>query len=137
MPLTSLDGLPVELYDAILNQVPAEDLPKTILALTRAVPYAPVPIRLLFTSIRVHSRNAIIALDRRIRKDDVARTYVRDLTLESLDIDPEVVINLLDMLMHVSSLSLLVGPTYDPAHLNRMLQQHRDRLEHLTLRFRP
>ncbi|KAJ7922886.1 hypothetical protein B0H13DRAFT_100133 [Mycena leptocephala] len=43
--------LPTELYSSIIEQIPPESLQQSILSLTRALPYAPIPLHGLFEHI--------------------------------------------------------------------------------------
>ncbi len=134
---TNLDGLPLELYTVILEHVPAELLQQTILALTRAVPYAPIPLWHLFFRIRIREPRRISQLYNRLHRDENARTLVKELNLDAVDADPDVVINLLALLKNLTTFSLLVGPGFTPEQLESLLAHPSRDLNELSLRFRP
>ena len=134
MPLTAL---PPELYSAILAQVDRNELQRTTLALTRAIPRAPVPQHHLFTCIRLRAPERIVQLHRRLRTAKNDTQFVLNISIETWTSDPQVVINLLALLENVRRLVLFVGPNFAPEDLEEILIHPRDTLQELTLRFRP
>ncbi|TDL28042.1 hypothetical protein BD410DRAFT_712972 [Rickenella mellea] len=133
-----LENLPSELYSTILDTLPAPELQKVTLALTRAIPRAPVPLHHLFTDIRLQSSKRIIQLHRRLRDSDTKDSqWVKTLSIEAWDADPHVAINLLDILQDLESLTVYIGPTFAPEHLSDMFLDARPHVRYLSLRFRP
>lgn len=150
----SLDTLPAELYDAVLSHLPEDSLSTTILALTRAIPKCPVPVDKLFETIRLSSAERFSQLHRRLRGSSgsildggsVARLhpdarFIKELRLESWNVDPQVVINLLALLSephaNIKRMTIWVGPNFGPENLEDILQRPRTNLETLEVRFRP
>lgn len=144
----SLDTLPAELYDAVLSHLPEDSLSTTILALTRAIPKCPVPVDKLFETIRLSSAERFSQLHRRLRglSGSTARLhpdarFIKELRLESWNVDPQVVINLLALLsephVNIKRMTIWVGPNFGPENLEDILQRPRTNLETLEVRFRP
>ncbi|KAL5533550.1 hypothetical protein ACEPAG_10 [Sanghuangporus baumii] len=132
-----LSSLPPELYAAILDNIDDDDIQSSILALTRAVPHAPVPLERLFESIRLCTPQSVIHLHRRLRGGQPEALYVRNLRIQSWTADSQVIINLLALLDNLTSLALFVGPNFAPENLLEIFEKPRERLESLSLRFRP
>ncbi|KAI5120587.1 hypothetical protein M0805_002537 [Coniferiporia weirii] len=133
----SLASLPSELYSAILSHVDDEHVQGTILALTRALPRAPIPLENLFARICLRHSSQVVQLHRRLRGQKEDACYVREFRLESWTADAQVVINLLALLDNLASLTLFVGPNFAPEDLLEVFGDHREELQHLSLRFRP
>ena len=64
---TRFDELPVELYDAIFSFVEPLDLQHTILAVSRAIPFAALPLQHLFRSPQLKRPEQTVQLYNRIR----------------------------------------------------------------------
>ncbi|KAJ7665365.1 hypothetical protein DFH06DRAFT_1187130 [Mycena polygramma] len=136
----SLSSLPSELYSAIIEQFPANEAQQALLSLTRTLPYAPIPIDLLFHSITIARSEQAIQLTRRLLKPDRERValYVQELSLHNeWTVDAEVMVNLLRKLPRLRSLSLCIGTNFAPEHLKAIFQKPMPDLKYLSLRFRP
>ena len=132
-----LDYLPPELYSAILLSIPEDERQSSTLALTRAIPNAPIPTYHLFTRIRLCHRQQIVQLYHRIRKIPEDAKYVEDLSLDIWDGDGNVTVHLLRLLQNVRKMSIFVGPDMTPELLYDAFKEPRTKLESLSLRFRP
>ena len=153
----SFDGLPVELYGAILDLVPSPELQATALSVTRAIPSSPVPQHYIFNSIRLTYPHQAVSLYRRLRlrphsgeAEDNGResfpeveaiaNWVEELSIESWDIDAEIVINIVRLLgmPKLRSLTIWIGPSnFAPEHLEEIFSKPFPSLQQLSLRFRP
>ncbi|KIK94103.1 hypothetical protein PAXRUDRAFT_12240 [Paxillus rubicundulus Ve08.2h10] len=132
-----LAELPSEIYSGILAQVPRDEQQQTVLSLTRAIPRSPVPLCHLFECIRLRSAHSVVQLYRRLRGHAEEVSWVKDFSLETWTVDAEVVINLLSLLPRLSNITLFVGPSFAPEHMEAILEKPREYLRYLSLRFRP
>ncbi|KAG1757814.1 hypothetical protein EDB19DRAFT_1624249 [Suillus lakei] len=135
--LMQLDGLPAELYSAIISHLPADSFQQDVLALTRAIPKSPVPIHHLFEHIRLKNAQQIVQLYSRLRNATDERNWVKDFSIVTWTVDADVLVNLLGILPRISSLLLFVGPNFAPEHLEEIFHKPREDLRFLSLRFRP
>ena len=135
--LASLKLLPSELYTAILLNVPANLLQQTVLSLTRALPFSPIPEYHLFTHIHLKNADQVVQLYRRLRKATDDASWVKELALETWKVDADVVVNLIDILPKVVYLTLFIGPNFAPEHLEEIFEVPRPDLQFISLRFRP
>ena len=135
--VAKLDQLPIELYEAIINFCEPEDVQQSVLALTRAAPYAPIPQQLLFQHISLRHPRQVLKLYLRLRKKPEDAACVRTFSMMCLTVDANVCLNLLDILPNVDSLTLMVGPPFTPEHLEELFRKPRPLLKFLSLRFRP
>ncbi|GBE77646.1 hypothetical protein SCP_0105260 [Sparassis crispa] len=133
----SLVGLPPELYSAILSQVSPESLQQTVLVLTRAIPRSPIPIYHIFEHVRLNHGDQVFQLYRRLRKSPEDAAYVRDFRLECWTVDADIVVNLLALLPKTIELRIFIGPNFTPEHLELIFDKPMERLQFLSLRFRP
>ncbi|KAG7452124.1 uncharacterized protein BT62DRAFT_926344 [Guyanagaster necrorhizus] len=145
--------LPSELYSDILSHVPKPSLQKTVLSLSRAIPYSPVPLHDIFRCIRLSHPDQVFQLYRRLRTTtandansaciniDPAASWVRSFLLETWAADANVVINLVGLLTEIRKLTLWVGPmNFTPENLEELitkLKRDMKQLRVLELRFRP
>lgn len=132
-----LDGLPGELYSAIISHLPADSVQQDVLALTRAIPRSPVPIHHLFERIHLKHAQQIVQLYRRLRNATNERNWVKDFGIVTWTVDADVLVNLLGILPRISSLLLFVGPNFAPEHLEEIFHGPREDLRSLSLRFCP
>lgn len=144
-----LDNLPVELYDAILLHVPLGSLQQTVLSLSRALPLSPVPLHHLFHSVRIVRPGQAVGLEQRLRtaasrqkaqgnqRVKSLSSLVAELSLETWQVDADVLVNLVRQLKSLRSLSLWIGPNFAPEHLEEMFSRPMPNLRSLSLRFRP
>lgn len=132
-----LDGLPAELYSAIISHLPADSFQQDVLALTRAIPRSPVPLHHLFERIRLKHAQQAVQLYSRLRNATDERNWVKDFGIVTWTVDADVIVNLLGILPRISSLLLFVGPNFAPEHLEEIFHKPRDNLCFLSLRFRP
>jgi len=136
-----MDKLPTELYGAILRQAAKDDRKAATLALTRAIPRSPVPREYLFETIRLHNATQILLLYQHLRRvgGKVSReaAWVREFILEAWIVDAQIVVNLLELLSHIRVLTLSIGTSFMPEHLEELFQAPRSDLLSLSVRFRP
>lgn len=132
-----LSELPTELYAAIIEHFDSNSVQPCILALTRAIPYAPIPLDRFFERITLRHQEQISQLYRRLRRTPEDATLVRAVSMESWVVDADVLINLLVLLPAIQQLTLFIGPNFAPEHLEELFQKPRSSLKHLSLRFRP
>lgn len=132
-----LDDLPPELYSAILLCTTDEVRQSITLALTRAIPRAPIPTHHLFTRIRLSRPERIVQLYHRLRNSKDEAYYVKNLSLETWIADGNVMINLLALLPKLTTLVIFVGPDVTPELLYDAFKVPKVSLEELSLRFRP
>lgn len=133
-----LDSLPPELYSAIFAHLPVNDVQQAALALTRAIPYAPIPQFHLFEhGVRLRTPRQIVKLHSRLRGAPNDVRWVTQLRLETWEVDAEVVINLLRLLGSITSMTLFIGPDFHPEHLKKIFHNPRKELRYISLRFRP
>lgn len=135
--VAKLDGLPTELYEAIIECFEPEDVLQSILSLTRAVPFARIPQQVLFRDISLRHPRQIRALYMRLRKAPQDAACVRTFVMASWTVDPDVLVNLLALLPNIHSLTLFVGPSFSPEHLEDLFKKPRPLLRFLSIRFRP
>jgi hypothetical protein len=142
----SIDTLPPELYSAILLHVPSNCLQQTVLSLTRALPYSPVPLHHLFNSVRITHPDQAVRLYNRLRSrpgherkdNDPASSWIHRLSLETWTVGADVVVDLVGLLQNLEFLSLWIGPTnFAPEHLEGIFSEYMPSLKYLSLRFRP
>ncbi|KAG6874394.1 hypothetical protein C0995_015130 [Termitomyces sp. Mi166 len=144
-----LAHLPPELYSCILDYVTDQ---QTVLALTRCLPYAGIPVDRLFHSICIRQPDTVPRLYRRIRaglshdqedrQNDTSTSdashLVYHLSVETWSVDADVLTNLLRLLPNLRTLIVWIGPdNFSPEHLEEMFKPPMPSLEYLSLRFRP
>jgi len=136
-----MDKLPTELYGAILRPLAENDRTAATLALTRAIPRSPVPREYLFETIRLHNAKQILLLYQYLRrvggKDSQEAAWVRGFILEAWTVDAQIVVNLLELLPRIRALTLSIGTSFMPEHLEEIFQAPRFDLLSLSVRFRP
>jgi hypothetical protein len=133
----SLANLPPELYSAILLCIPEDERQSGTLALTRALPHAPIPTYHMFTRIRLRMPQRVVQLYHRLRKSKEDATYVDELSLEAWTADGAVMVNLLNLLQNLTKLTIFVGPDVTPELLQDAFSVPRPSLGSLSLKFRP
>jgi hypothetical protein len=133
----SIATLPPELYSAILRNVPSFDFQQTVLSLTRALPYSPIPLYHLFEHIRLRHADQVVQLYLRLRKAAQDAEWVRSFSLETWTVDADVALNLIRLLSKLMRLELFIGPSFSPEHLEEMFGSPIIELRFLSLRFRP
>jgi len=136
-----MDKLPTELYGTILRQTAKEDRQAATLAVTRAMPRSPVPREYLFDSIRLDNATQVLLLYQHLRrvggKQSQEAAWVREFTLEAWTVDAQIVVNLLELLPRIKILTLNIGTSFMPEHLEELFQAPRSDLLSLLVRFRP
>ncbi|EJC98594.1 uncharacterized protein FOMMEDRAFT_128866 [Fomitiporia mediterranea MF3/22] len=133
----SLSSLPSELYCAIISHLDDQVVQSTVLTLTRTIPDAPIPLKRLFERIRIRTPKSAVQLYQRLRGGKTEAHHVRELSIETWSADAQVIINLLALLDDLTNLALFVGPNFAPENLLEVFERPRERLEVLSLRFRP
>ena len=151
----SLATLPGELYTAIIQHLEPSCWTEVVLTLSRVLPSAPIPIQLLFHSIRIRRARQAVALLLRLRKTldtpcdpgeegeeeeriDPCASWVKEFSVETWTVDADVVINIVRLLPNLSSLNVRIGPSnISPERLEHLFQKPIGMLMQLSLRFRP
>ncbi|KAF9453891.1 hypothetical protein P691DRAFT_755247 [Macrolepiota fuliginosa MF-IS2] len=145
----SLVSLPGELYTAIVEQLEPSSWTQVVLSLSRALPSAPIPIQLLFHSIRIRHPQQAVSLYLRLWKapgttlalgkhPDPCASWIKELSLETWTADADVVINIIRLLPSLDSLNIRIGPSnFSPEHLEQLFENPIGALNQLSLRFRP
>jgi hypothetical protein len=113
----SLNTLPPELYPSILRHIPKESLAHTVYYLIRAFPSASIPRSYLFRFIYLRHASQILQLYLRLRQAPHEASLVSELSIEVWRVDADVVVNLMRLLRRLIRLSLFIGITYAPEHL--------------------
>ncbi|KAG5335766.1 hypothetical protein C0989_000426 [Termitomyces sp. Mn162] len=119
--------LPPELYTCILDYVTDQ---QTVLALTRCLPYAGISVDRLFHSIRIRQPETVPRLYRRIQaglaqnaSTSDASHLVYHLSVETWNVDADVLTNLLRLLPSLRTLIVWIGPSnFSPEHLEEMFK---------------
>ncbi|KAG6333897.1 hypothetical protein ID866_5182 [Astraeus odoratus] len=129
--------LPAEIYAAILAQAPTDERQQTTLSLTRAIPRSPVPLHYLFETVSLKAADNVFQLYRRLRGCTQDVRWVRSFSLKTWTVDADIVVNLVSILPCIERMTLFIGPSFAPEHLEEMLEKPREGLRYLSLRFRP
>lgn len=137
MTCSNLAELPLEIYSAILSQVPTHERQQASLSLSRAIPRSPVPLHHLFECICLKTPESVFQLYRRIRGSAEEVGWVRSFALETWTVDADILVNLLSILTRLRRITLFVGPNFAPEHLEEILEKPRGGLLYLSLQFRP
>ncbi|KAF9270852.1 hypothetical protein L218DRAFT_976492 [Marasmius fiardii PR-910] len=148
----SLATLPPELYASIISHFLPDEVSQSVLSLTRALPYAPIPQHHLFHNIHIRHSRKLIQFYRRLRQsseEENTSSLVQTFNLESWDVDAEVLLNVVHLLPNLNHLTLWIGPlNFAPQHLEELLDVSGvkngaryltclAKLRSLTLRFKP
>jgi hypothetical protein len=142
----SFATLPGELYTAIVEQLDPSLLAPVVLALSRVLPSAPIPVQLLFHSIRIKQPQQAVSLFLRLQKvsnvpgspQDLCPTWVKEFSVATWTADADVIINIVRLLPNLASLNLRIGPSnVSPEHLEQLFENPIGKLKQLSLRFRP
>lgn len=145
----SLATLPGELYTAIIEQLDSSSWTQVVLSLSRALPSAPIPIQLLFHSIRIRHPRQAVALYLRLRRAlDTTSTsdaslnpctsWVKEFSVETWTADADVIINIIRLLPNLNCLDVRIGPSnFSPEHLEQLFENPIGALNRLSLRFKP
>ncbi|GAA6008862.1 hypothetical protein JCM11491_003810 [Sporobolomyces phaffii] len=137
--------LPPELWDHVLSFLPADDLQRTALALTRAIPSADPSTSVLWRHLRLSREGqAWQAIDKLRLLDSGVKRAVKSVQATAFREDPQQLVNLLLSLPATESLELHVGPLFAPEQLDELLlpasalaSRRFARLESLAFRFNP
>jgi len=142
----SLATLPGELYTAIIQHLEPSSWTEVVLTLSRVLPSAPIPIQLLFHSIRIRRARQAVALLLRLRKApcdpeesiDPCASWVKEFSVETWTVDADVLIDIVRLLPNLSSLNVRIGPSnISPEHLEHLFQEPIGMLMQLSIRFGP
>jgi hypothetical protein len=113
----SLSTLPSELYSVILRHVPKEILSITVRNLVVAIPSAQIPQVYLFRYVYLRHANQIFPLYQRLRRAPLEAEWVSELLIQTWTPDADLVVNLMRLLKCLKRLSVCIGVTYAPEHL--------------------
>ncbi|CAA7268067.1 unnamed protein product [Cyclocybe aegerita] len=149
------EHLPAELYEAIFRQVPSRESQRTVLAVSRAIPSAPVPLYYLFRNLCISVPDQAIRFYSRFRRrtttqDDSQDTtatlsepeqkaaWVKELYVETWEMDADVFLNLVRLFPRLRVMSIRIGPTnFAPEHLEDLFSKPFPGIRYVNLRFRP
>ncbi|KZO90780.1 hypothetical protein CALVIDRAFT_506313 [Calocera viscosa TUFC12733] len=144
--MATLATLPAELYTHILSFVPPSQSSSTTLSLTRAIPRSPVPQHNLFTHVVLTKKGQLLHLYLRLTRGtgeeekesrERERKWVRGFELREWKFDPEVMINTINLLPRLQTLTIWIGYNCAPEHIaDLFLSRSFPELESITLRFR-
>jgi len=136
--------LPGELYSAIIQHLPDDEVQYTIWSLTRVLPYAPISQHHLFECVRLKLSKQALLFYRRLRQPTGslpgpdACAWVRAIFIENWTVDADIVVNIVKLLPNLEVLNLWIGArNFSPEHLEDMFARPLPHLENLSLRFRP
>ncbi|KAI0688153.1 hypothetical protein BC835DRAFT_1285314 [Cytidiella melzeri] len=134
--------LPTELYNAIIAHLEegSKDYLEfrcSLLALSRAIPRAPLPLDALFRRIILQTPRQAQNLFLRLRKDASSARLVQVFKYECFEADADIIVNVLKLLQSVTDLTIFMGPNFAPEHLENLFASPRTNLKSLSLRFRP
>lgn len=116
---------PPELYSSIIEQFPPDSL-QSILALTRALPYDPIPQHHLFERIIITRAEQALQLTLRLLKPDAGKVsqFVQEFSLlDQWTVDAEIMVDLLRKFPKLRSLSLCIGTNFAPEHLKAIFER--------------
>ncbi|EIN13856.1 hypothetical protein PUNSTDRAFT_129524 [Punctularia strigosozonata HHB-11173 SS5] len=137
-PASLLDRLPSELYSAICQHLPPSSRHESVLSLVRAIPRSPVPRRHLWECLRLTRARQVFPLYRHLRNARSDAALVWWISVEIWNVDADVLVNFLRLLVRtVRTLSMFIGPTFAPEHMEELLAEPFPELRRFTLRFRP
>ncbi|GAA5893404.1 uncharacterized protein JCM6883_007656 [Sporobolomyces salmoneus] len=137
--------LPPELWDYVLTFVPADDLQRTSLSLTRAIPSAKVSTSLLWRNLRLTREGQAWQAIHKLRSlDQGVKGAVKTVKATAFREDPQQLVNLLLSLPSAENLHLNIGPLFSPAQLDELLlpssalsSRRFHKLSSLSFRFNP
>ncbi|KAI0053467.1 hypothetical protein FA95DRAFT_1552521 [Auriscalpium vulgare] len=132
-----LQDLPAELFEVILNYVPTIDLQQATIALTRALPTRHIAQSHLFHHVNLKHPEQIDLLRRDLRAFPEHAQLIRKFSLNMWTVDPDVALNFVRTLPKLTWLSLCIGPSFVPEHLEEFFATPMHGLDFLALRFRP
>lgn len=149
--MASFAELPTELYEAIFSHIAYPDLQQVVLAVTRAIPLSAVPTQALYESINVTRPQQAVPLYRRLRQQPShgkgkqsghghhgVGGLVRNFTIDTWEVDADVIVNIMPFLSRLHSLTIRVGPrNFAPEHLEEIFTNPMPSLRTLSLRFKP
>jgi hypothetical protein len=141
-PRVGLAHLPTELYSAIVHHLEIDsrddrEFSRSMLALSRAIPRAPLALDALFRQIVIRTPQQAQMLFMRLTRDSTPASQVKLFRYECFEADADIVISLLKLLQSITDLTLVLGPNFAPEHLEKLFSSPRTNLESLSLRFRP
>ncbi|GAA6060904.1 hypothetical protein JCM10212_003938 [Sporobolomyces blumeae] len=136
--------LPPELWDHVLSLVPPDQLQRTALALSRALPSSDFSSSYLWRHLRLSREGQSWDVIQKLRQQSHLRNHVRTVDSAAFREDPQHLVNLVQSLPHPRKIHLNVGPLFSPEHLDDLLHpsvvasaRHLASLEHLSFRFNP
>lgn len=139
----SLATLPGELYTTIVQNLEPSFWAQAVLALSRVLPSAPIPIQLLFYSVSIKHPHQAVAFYLRLDKTlnvtlDPCASWVTEFSVATWTADADVIISIIRLLPNLRSLNVRIGPdNFSPEHLEQLFREPVGMLAHLSLRFKP
>ncbi|CAG7853736.1 SubName: Full=Uncharacterized protein {ECO:0000313/EMBL:CCA69983.1} [Serendipita indica DSM 11827] len=137
-----LDQLPEELYQAILESIDDDKERKSVaIALIRSIPRSPVPRRFLYYQVNLSTSENVLTFYHHLRScGGVASkeaSWVHSLHSESWTVDAQILANVLELVPNLGHLSIHVGATFAPEHVDDIFQRPRPALRTLNIVFKP
>ncbi|KAI0784967.1 hypothetical protein C8Q75DRAFT_809518 [Abortiporus biennis] len=130
--------LPPEIYEAIIEHLPPEELQTAILSFTRALPISPISLHRLYQHVALRSARSVVNFNQCLRKRPALITYIETFSLETWDPDADVTVNLMALLSpQIRQLHMFIGTTFAPEHLEEIFSKPMQRIKIISLRFRP
>jgi hypothetical protein len=136
---TGLTSLAPELIACILDVVPIADLQRTTLSLLCVLSYSSVPNwrHYLFYHVQLRTPEGVSKLIQNFKRDPGNAAFVQKLTLASWTVDGKVATEAILMLTKLKWLSLCLGVSFTPEHLEKLFRKPMSDLRYLSLRLRP
>lgn len=138
--MAKLEDLPSEIYVEVLSHLRARELKNTTLALSRALPRAPIPIHLIYKDLILSTAREVALFSDKIRKtpqSSLPRSWIHHIQICPWSCSPDSQVILVTELPDLTSLRLNIGSTFVPEHVQDILRTPRPTLNLLSLRFRP
>ncbi|CCA69983.1 hypothetical protein PIIN_03923 [Serendipita indica DSM 11827] len=137
-----LDQLPEELYQAILESIDDDKERKSVaIALIRSIPRSPVPRRFLYYQVNLSTSENVLTFYHHLRScGGVASkeaSWVHSLHSESWTVEAQILANVLELVPNLGHLSIHVGATFAPEHVDDIFQRPRPALRTLNIVFKP
>jgi len=137
-----LGDIPSELFAYILQFLDPTELQSTTCRLAQVFPGS-IPKDLIFHFVRIVHPPQLVRLFLRLRQPDKPAKWIKEMSIETWQIDADIAIGVIRQLSSLQSLKLRIGPNnFTPEHLQELLEMKAGhniwpQLEHLEIRFRP
>lgn len=139
----ALGDIPSEIFAYILQFLDPTELQSTTCCLAQAFPGSTIPKDHIFHFVRIVHPAQLVRLFLRLRQPDKPAKWIKEMSIETWQIDADIAIGVIRQLSSLQSLKLRIGPNnFTPEHLQELLEMKAGhniwtQLEHLEIRFRP